>query len=399
MLARAMLPLCVLVSFAAAALAHDIPNSPLNASVIDGVLHVAGQPPRAIPYLFSALNPVISSLWGSLSPPWVNETLTNANSSTMSFLRLTRGAWLADEALNLSVRQLVLVLDDVDVAPAATFPPFRGLIEINGTSHTGVVSPGGPAAARIVCADAAVSPAAVAATDSSQVIVDGLFIFGCGGTEGGAVHLQGRPGSWSPTAMGGQVSNNNITNSSRAIWTETISNVMVVNNQIYNNHGHAIDFDAFSTSCVCTGNTVAGNAAREGVFVEQGAKNIVVVNNVIGPGNGNGIGVYNNNMNLTCGPHVIAGNRIFDNINAGIAVGSTAPRSGAPDVGVVVVGNILHGNGAVKAQGYHTNGAQIGTVYVANANADGISLFTQRMAGAANISIFDPMNRETPLKY
>jgi len=329
----------------------------------------------------------------------VNETLTNANSSTMSFLRLTRGAWLADEALNLSVRQLVLVLDDVDVAPAAAFPPFRGLIEINGTSHAGVVSPGGPAAARIVCADAAVSPSAVAATDSSQVIVDGLYIFGCGGTEGGAVHLQGRPGSWSPTAMGGQISNNNITNSSRAIWTETISNVMVVGNQVYANHGHAIDFDAFSTSCVCTGNTVFGNAAREGVFVEQGAKQIVVTSNTIGPGNGNGIAVYNNDMNVTCGPHVIAGNHIFSSINAGIAVGSTAPRSGAPDVGVIVVGNVLHGNGAVKAQGYHTNGAQLGTLYVANANADGVSLFTQRMAGVANISIFDPLNRETPLHY
>jgi hypothetical protein len=222
-----MPPLFVLtfVFCAAFALAYD---APVNASVIDGVLNAPGQPPRTLPYLFSALNPVIASLWGTLSPAPVNETLTNANSSTLSFLRLTRGAWLADEPLNLSVRQLVLVLDDVDVAPAASFPPFRGLIEINGTTHAGVVSPGGPAAARLICADAAVSPAAVAATDSSEVVVDGLYIFGCGGTEGGAVHLQGRPGSWAPTAMGGQVSNCNITNSSRAIWTETISNVMIV---------------------------------------------------------------------------------------------------------------------------------------------------------------------------
>ena len=103
---------------------------------------------------------------------------------------------------------------------------------------------------------------------------------------------------------------------------------------------------------------------------------ITVANNVIGPGNGNGIAVFNNDMNITTGPHVIAGNLIWGNLNAGIAVGSTAPRSGTPDVGVMVVGNTLHGNGAVRPQGYHTNGAQIGTSYSCNNNSDGISAFT-----------------------
>lgn len=373
-------------------------DAAVNVSVVDGTLTIPGQPPRAIPLTFSALNAVIGEVYGSLAPAPVNATLVSAASGALSFLRLTRGAWLADEPLNLSSRQLLLVLDDVDVAPAPAFPPSRGLIEINGTAWTGVLSPGGPAAARIVCADAAVTPAAVWAVDSAQVVVDGLFIFGCGGTGGGAVHLQGRPGSWAPTTMGGTITNCNITNSSRATWTETISHVFIVGNQIYQNYGHAIDFDAFSTDCVASGNTVFGNADREGIFIEQGAKSIVVSANTIGPGNGNGVAVYNNAMNVTCGPHVISGNHIFDNSNAGVSVGSTAPRSGVPDVGVLVVGNSLHGNGVGKPQGYHSSGGQVGTVYAANQNADGVSLFTQRM-GVANISIFDPIDRERALKY
>jgi hypothetical protein len=375
-------------------------TAPINASVVDGVLTAPGLSPTPIALTWSALNGAIRTVFGAQAPAPIEASLTNATSGSLSFLRLTRGAWLADEPLNLSLRQLVLVLDDVDLVPAASFPPLRGLIEINSTAYSGVVSPGGPAAARIICADAAVSPAAVWSVDSADTVVDGLFIFGCGGTEGGAVHLQGRAGAWAPTVSGGQILNCNITNSSRAIWTETISRVIISGNRVYANHGHAIDFDAFSTASTCVNNIVVGNAAREGIFIEQGASGIVVAGNTIGPGNGNGVAVYNNDMNVTCGPHVIAGNTIVGNLNAGISVGSTAPRAGTPDVGVTVAGNVLRGNGpAAKPQGVHTNGAQVGTVYAANDNADGISLFTQRMAGAANISIIDPLSRERALPY
>ena len=372
-------------------------DAPVNATVVDGVLSAPGRAPVPIAQTWSALNAALGAIFGSLAPAPVTASL--ANSSLFSYMRLTRGAWVADEPLALPFPSFTLVLDDVDISPAASFPPSRGLIEINSTSFVGVVSPGGPAAARIVCTDATVTPAAVWAVNSAQVLVDGLFIFGCGGTGGGSVHLQGRPGAWGPTVTGGQISNNNITNASRAIWTETIAHVFVLNNRIYDNNGHAIDFDAFSTDSVCSGNTVTGNAAREGVFIEQGAVGIVVTANTLGPGNGNGVAVFNNAMNVTCGPHVIAGNTIVGNLNAGVSVGSTAPRHGAPDVGIVVAGNLISGNGADKPQGVHTNGMQLGTVYAGNANADGISLFTQRAGGQANISIFDPMNREIGLGY
>jgi len=47
----------------------------------------------------------------------------------------------------------------------------------------------------------------------------------------------------------------------------------------------------------------------------------------------------------------------------------------------------------------HTNGQQLVTVYAANRNEDGVSLYTQTMGTQLNISFFDPLDRELPLKY
>jgi hypothetical protein len=152
---------------------------------------------------------------------------------------------------------------------------------------------------------------------------------------------------------------------------------------------------------VATNNTISHNAAREGVFIEQGAVGITVASNVIGPGNGRGVAIFNNDMNVTSGPHVIAANEIFGNLFSGVAVGSTAPKAGTPDVGVHVMGNRIYGNGpAGKLEGYHTNGAQVGTIYASNDNADGVSAFTRGPAfSAENISIFDPLDREIANRY
>ena len=58
-------------------------------------------------------------------------------------------------------------------------------------------------------------------------------------------------------------------------------------------------------------------ASRNTIFGEQGARGHVVSGNTLGPGNFNGIAVFNNDMNVTCGPHVIVGNIIEGNANAG----------------------------------------------------------------------------------
>ena len=57
---------------------------------------------------------------------------------------------------------------------------------------------------------------------------------------------------------------------------------------------------------------------------------------------------------------------------------------------VLVAGNALWDNGG---QGLHTNGGQVGTLYVANEDADGASLYTLAAGSAANISFADPQDR------
>jgi len=128
---------------------------------------------------------------------------------------------------------------------------------------------------------------------------------------------------------------------------------------------------------------------QEAVFIEQGASYITVIDNDLGPNNGCGVAVYNNAIKAPTHGHVIARNRIFGNTR-GISVGSTAPRSGAPDADVLVAGNALWGNGG---QGIHTNGGQVATVYAANADADGVSLFTLALGSARNVSFSDPLDR------
>ena len=363
---------CFAVALALAA----APSLALNATVANGQLSVNGGASIPIAPTFTALQGAIDAYFRPLPPsPAANHSLLN--SSDVSFLVLNGGAFTADAPLAL-VDALILVLNDVDVAPAADFSNFRGLIELNGTRFAGVVSPAGPAGARFSCGGAArgVTPAAVWGVNASDTVVDGLSVFACGQAGGGAIHLQGAPGSWAPTAVGATVTNCKIWNASRAIWLETLSGVAVHGNEIFNNSGHALDFDAFTHHSTATGNNIYGNYGREGIFIEQGAVGITVAGNTIGPGNGNGVAVYNNAMNLTTGPHYIVANQIFGNLNAGIAVGSTAPRAGTPDTGVYIAGNTLHGNGGDKPQGYHSNGAQEGVRYACNANADGVSLFT-----------------------
>ena len=126
------------------------------------------------------------------------------------------------------------------------------------------------------------------------------------------------------------------------------------------------------------------------MFVEQGASYITVIDNDLGPGNHAGVSVYNNAINSATSGHVIARNRIWGCTGSGIGVGSTAPRSGAADANVLVAGNILYNN---SGQGIHTNGGQLGTIYVANDDADGMSLYTLHAGTAANISAADPYDR------
>ena len=374
--------------------------STLNATVDNGLLTIPSLGiSKSVGLTFSALNDVISTYFAPLTPPSARNAtaLLNSKSGVFSYLTLMNGAFVADAPLTL-IPQLVLLLTDVLVTPTPAFAEARawgGLIELNSSHYAAVASP--TRSARFVCDNETAAPAAVRSTESEHIVVDGLTIVGCGRTEGGGIHVQGTPGVWGPTHTGGTIQNNEVSFSGRGVWLEQMTRVAIVNNTLFMNWMHTLDFDAFTETSVASGNRIF-DSREEAVFIEQGAKGHVVAGNILGPNNSAGVAVFNNDMNVTCGPHVIVANEIFGN-REGIGAGSTAPRTGTPDVQLTIVGNFVYGNGVGnKTQGVHTNGEQSGTIYAANVNADGVSKFTQTF-NQANISFVDPLDRETPLDY
>ena len=355
----------------------------LNATIAHGVLSINGD---SVGNTTSAISAVITKFFAGASPrPAGAVTLKNSSSGVYSYLTLI-GEYAADASILLAP-QLMLVLDGAALTVLPTFKPAaanNAVIIAMHADNSGVVSPGGPARASVSCAAGGPMPAAVYAGQSANFVLDGLAITNCGLDGGGAVHIEGLP-----VVLGGEVANCEIKNAStRAIWTEKVNRVAIHGNVITDAYAHTIDFDAFSASSIAYNNTVSGSR-QEAVFIEQGASYITVGDNDLGPGNGCGVAVYNNAINSPTHGHVIARNRVFGNAR-GISVGSTATRSGAPDEDVLVAGNILWDNGG---QGIHTNGAQVDTIYAANADADGMSAFTTTMATGRNISFSDPLDR------
>jgi hypothetical protein len=367
---RALALLALLTSAAASA---------LNASITHGVLSITNE---FVGNTTSAIGAVITKYFVAASPrPASAVILKNSSSGVYSYLTIT-GAYAADAAVSLTA-QLVLVLDDAAFTVLPTFKSANdALFSAVKADDSAIVSPGGAARASVVCPLGGPQPTVVYAGQSPNFILDGLAVTNCGTDGGGAVHIEGLP-----MVIGGEVANCVINNSSRAIWTEKVQRVAVHGNTIAHTYQHTVDFDAFSSNSIAYNNTVSFSR-QEAVFIEQGASFITVVDNDLGPSNGCGVAVYDNAIGALTHGHVIARNRIFNN-SRGISVGSTSPRSGAPSADVFVTGNMLDGNG----EGIHSNGGQIDTIYVANADADGMSAYTTTMGTAKNISFSDPLDR------
>ena len=364
----------------AAAILCALPSSALNATIINGVLTVPGQMPRTIGNSSSNVSEAIASTFGSYSGAFGNASRILKNSTSFyNYLELT-GTYNADAPILLEPG-LVLVLADATIrTEEASLQTPNALIAAVSAAWSAVVGRG---VARLICSPGGgeVAPKSVYASQSAGFVLDGLQISDCG-----SVHLNG-----SPFVTGGEVANCNMSNSrGQSVWLEKIARAVIHGNTITNASYHTIDADAFTSGALIMNNTVSFSR-EEAVFLEQGSSNVVVVDNDIGPGNARGIGVYNNAIGAPTSGHVIARNRIFGCTNAGVSVGSTAPKSGAPDENVLVAGNSLWSN---AGQGIHSNGGQLGTVYVANADADGVSLYSLNGAGtAANLSFADPFDR------
>lgn len=265
----------------------------LNATINAGIFSSAGLPDKEIGFSFSAVNAVVAEYFAALVPQSASNgsSLMNSASGYFSYLTLSNGTYVADEPLTLC-SQLVLVLDRVVMTHAADFDRgWGGLIELNHTDYAGVVSPGGPDSAQFVCTNATMSPAAVRVTESSNVLVDGIGVNGCGHTEGGGIHYQGTPKYWGPTHFGGTITNCRVWNSQRGIWLEQMIRTNVVHNELFNNFKHTLDFDAFTMDCVATGNRIYNNT-QEAIFIEQASSGHVITGNTLGPLNYNGVAVF-----------------------------------------------------------------------------------------------------------
>ena len=349
----------------------------LNASIAYGILTAPGSPPRSIGNLSSAISAAIATVFASSG----DATLTLKNSTSFYNYLVLTGDYTADAPLTL-VPGLALVLDSASLTAASpTLPGTNALVSAVGAPWSAVLGRG---TARLACSPTggALAPYAIYAGQSPAFVVDGLQISDCD-----CVHLEG-----TPYVTGGEVANCLITHSrGRAIWTEKIMRAVIHGNVVVNASAHTIDADAFTSNALIMNNTVS-LSRQEAVFIEQGATSITVVDNTLGPGNFVGVAVYNNAIGQTTTGHVIARNRIFGCTHAGVSVGSTAPREGAPDMSVLVAGNELWDN---SGQGIHTNGGQLGTIYVSNADSDGVSLNTLKAGTAQNISFADPCDRVT----
>ncbi len=349
----------------------------LNASITYGILTAPGAPPRTIGNLSSAISAAIASIFASAG----DAALTLKNSSSYYNYLVLTGDYTADAPLAL-LPGLALVLAEATLSAATpTLPGTNALVSAVGAPWSAVLGRG---AARLACSPSggAQAPYAIYAGQSPAFVADGLQISDCD-----SVHLEG-----TPFVTGGEVANCLITHSrGRAIWTEKIIRAVIHGNVVVNASSHTIDADAFTSNALIMNNTVSFSR-QEAVFIEQGATSVTVVDNTLGPGNYVGVAVFNNAIGQTTTGHVIARNRIFGCTHAGVSVGSTAPKQGAPDMSVLVAGNELWDN---SGQGIHTNGGQLGTIYAANVDSDGASLYTLQAGTAQNISFADPYDRVT----
>ncbi len=350
----------------------------LNATIIDGVVTAPGAAPYTIANRSSAISAALGSIFNASGAPSGDPLRILKNSTSFYDYLVLTGTYHADATIALTPGLALVLAGASLVATTPSLPGGGALILAERAPWSAVLGRG---VARLACmpSGGASAPYALHAAQSPGFVLDGLAISDCD-----AVHLEGVP-----YVTGGEVANCAITNArGRAIWTEKISRAVIHGNTVVNASAHTIDFDAFSSNSVAYNNTVS-LSRQEAVFIEQGATNIIVVDNDLGPGNGNGVGVYNNAIGAETAGHVIVRNRVFGN-SRGVSVGSTAPHAGAVAASVLVAGNALWDNGG---QGLHTNGGQVGTLYVANEDADGASLYTLAAGSAANISFADPQDR------
>ena len=231
------------------------------------------------------------------------------NSDQLRYLDLSGGNYLADQTMLLP-SLFVLRLDSYDknttISVAQKTPPTvisneavpPGLVAMQDVTYSAVI--GGTFDAR-----GNVSYEAIHIEGGSHNSIRGVTVLGSvneawksmvtvrGGTRHEVAHS---------TMDGGELA-------FRCLWTISTSAALVHDNTIERCFGHALDFDAYTSSSAAWNNLVheCGTDVGQGIFVEETASGNFIFNNTL-RNNRNGIAIYS----LDVGP--VIGNIIANNV-------------------------------------------------------------------------------------
>ena len=238
-----------------ASLSSFYPSNPVNASIIDGYLHIKSlQLPLYIGHNSSAIQKAIDRYFpkptyrdmasGLKYNVWLNST-----SNTLSYLTL-KGNYIADVPIFLP-DQFVFVFDDARLEASVNFTAVNnteaidksamGLLVSKYSFFTAIVSPSGPSNAIISCANmpkqpietSIVGPAGILILNSGSSLVDGITIDSCG-LGNGNIAIYGS----SRVEIANSVSINGRT---RGIWI-IVTSYTLLHDSIFSGSGKVIAF-------------------------------------------------------------------------------------------------------------------------------------------------------------
>ena len=286
-------------------------NNILSFTVIDGYLQPSGK--FVGTYTSQLQANVINTLYPAIEPATVLSQISLVNNSVLRYLHL-EGNYYADSPLTIP-SLFVLQLNGSYIVDAQNISDNKyngmthsGLITLNNSEYSAVI--GGTINATV---HATTKMQAISVLNSNRNTIRGTRALSNFQT---AIGIHGGIQNEIAYCDAGGNEGNRI--ASRAIWALATSKCYVHHCHVHHSHMHALDFDAYTSSSIAWNNLCEDNDA-EGIFVEETAKDNVIVSNTCRR-NKNGIGVYSN----VVGPvknNVFFGNLVDGNFNSAITAG------------------------------------------------------------------------------
>lgn len=369
-------------------LAHSatarVPDGGKIVRVVNGV--VSGSGTVVGSFTSNLQSEVVDSMFAPVkSSDWAEISLIN--STSLRYLELS-GAYLVDKPLQLP-SMFVLRADNATFQGAKNistkgFPRFSALVVMNDTQFSAVIG-GTYNASKDV-------PPPPNGTRGLQAIsiVSGFHnsIRGVRAVSPYDSAIGINMGSSNEVAECDVGGDKGYTAPARCIWALATSRVLVRDNKVKFCASHALDFDAYTSDSIASGNLCTDNG-EEGIFVEETASGNTIVNNTCRR-NGAGIGVYSNEV----GPvqdNLFISNVLEDNIRVGIIAGGYGHDPNKYSRRNIFIANRAARNG--DAAFYPDHGALDGDYWVANLNLDAPQSTPKWKSLPANnsaVAIFEP---------